>query len=254
MDSLDQLQIDTPEQIALELPLAGIGSRFLAIAIDTLLQTALYVIGGIVLAVLVPAGIVSFSGFPSTIGPALAIFFLFCVYWGYFAIFEALWKGQTPGKKLAGIRVIKESGRPITAFESIARNFLRAVDGLPGIYGVGLVCMMLNQQHRRLGDYVAGTIVVHEKATQDVKPTWNMSKQEPPAAPEIAQISPDDLVLIETYLHRRWDFDADVRIRTAVQIAERIKAKTGIQSEPGQHVDDFLERIARQTRDSARLR
>ncbi len=254
MDSLDQLHIDTPEQIALELPLAGIGSRFLAIALDTLLQTLLYVIGAIVFLVIVPSGTFAIPGVPPTLGPALGIFFLFCVYWGYFAIFEALWKGQTPGKKLAGIRVIKESGRPITAFESIARNFLRAVDGLPGIYGVGLVCMMLNQQHRRLGDFVAGTIVVHEKATEEVKPTWNISKEEAPAAPEIARISSDDLVLIETYLHRRWDFDAEVRIRTAVQIAERIKAKSGLESAPGQHVDDFLEQIARQTRNSARLR
>jgi len=251
---MDQLQIDTPEQIALELPLAGIGSRFLAMVIDTLLQTALYVIGGIAFALLIPLGTLAIPGVPSTLGPALGIFFLFCVYWGYFAAFEAFWKGQTPGKKYAGIRVLKESGRPITVFEAIARNFLRAVDGFPGIYGVGLVTMMLNQQHRRLGDYVAGTIVVHEKGTQDVKPTWNITKEEAPAAPQIAQVTPDDLVLIETYLHRRWDFDPEVRIRTAVQIAERIKAKTGLESAPGQHVDDFLEQIARQTRDSARLR
>ncbi len=254
MDSLDQLQIDTPEQIALELPLAGIGSRFLAIALDTLIQTAIYVIGAIAFFLVLPMGARTIPYVPPTLVPAVGIFLLFGVYWGYFAIFEAVWKGQTPGKKLAGIRVIKESGRPITAFEAIARNFLRAVDGLPGIYGVGLVCMMINKQHRRLGDYVAGTIVVHEKATQEVKPTWNISKEEASAAPEVARVSADDLVLIETYLHRRWDFDADVRIRTAVQIAEKLKAKTGLESAPGQHVDDFLEQIARQTRNSARLR
>lgn len=254
MDSFDQLQIDTPEQIALELPLAGIGSRFLAMAIDTLIQVVLYVIGVIGFFLLLPMGMRSIPYVPPTFAPAVGVFLLFCVYWGYFAIFEALWRGQTPGKKVAGIRVIKESGRPITAFEAIARNFLRAVDGLPFIYGVGLVCMMLNKQHRRLGDYVAGTIVVHEKATEEVKPTWNVSKDEASAAPEIARVTADDLVLIETYLHRRWDFDADVRIRTAVQIAERIKVKTGLESAPGQHVDDFLEQIARQTRNSASLR
>ena len=88
--------------------------------------------------------------------PAVVLIFLFCVYWGYFAFFEIIWKGQTPGKRYAGIRVIKETGRPIDSFEAIGRNLMRAVDGLPGIYGVGLLCMMLNKQNRRLGDFVAG--------------------------------------------------------------------------------------------------
>jgi uncharacterized RDD family membrane protein YckC len=163
----DHLQIDTPEQIALELPLAGIGSRFLGLAIDTLLQIVLYVIGTFVLilagAFLASEGIGRyFRWIPVSWGPAIAILFVFCVYWGYFAFFEIIWKGQTPGKRLAKIRVIKESGRPINAYEAIARNLLRAIDALPGMYGVGIVCMMLNSQNRRIGDYVAGTVVVHE--------------------------------------------------------------------------------------------
>ena len=92
------------------------------------------------------------------------------MYWGYFAFFEAVWRGQTPGKRYVGIRVIKESGRPIDAFEAIGRNLMRGIDGLPGFYGVGLVCMMLNQQHRRLGDFVAGTVVVHENRADEVQP------------------------------------------------------------------------------------
>ena len=62
----------------------------------------------------------------------MAIFIGFAIYWGYFAIFEILWKGQTPGKRFAGIRVIKESGRPINAFEAIGRNLMRAVDVYAG--------------------------------------------------------------------------------------------------------------------------
>jgi uncharacterized RDD family membrane protein YckC len=254
VDSFDQLKIDTPEQIALELPLAGIGSRFLAMAIDTLIQTALYLITAIIFIFTLPVGSSMFMFLPRLIGPALAIFILFAVYWGYFAVFEILWQGQTPGKRFAGIRVIKESGRPINAFEAIGRNLLRAVDGLPGIYGVGLVCMMCNRQSRRLGDFVAGTVVVHEKPTEEVRPSWNTSTETSAATPGLGLLTADELVLIETYLSRRWELDKLVRLNTAIQIAERIKAKTGLQSQPNQHVDDFLEEVARKIRDSGHFR
>jgi hypothetical protein len=115
---------------------------------------------------------------------------------------------------------------------------------------VGLVCMMCNQQSRRLGDFVAGTVVVHEKATEDVRPSWNTSDQVGSSAPGLTQVSPEELVLIETYLHRRWDLDQYVRLNTAVQIADRIQAKTGLQLQPDQHVDDFLEEAAKKIRDS----
>jgi uncharacterized RDD family membrane protein YckC len=254
VDSFDQLKIDTPEQIALELPLAGIGSRFLAIAIDTLIQVALYLLTGLIFLLLIPAGSSLFTFLPKTLGPAIAIFIGFCIYWGYFAVFEVIWKGQTPGKRVAGIRVIKESGRPINAFEAIGRNLMRAVDIMPGIYGVGLVCMMLNRESRRLGDYVAGTVVVHEKPSEQVRPTWNTTAESVTASGGIAQVTPEELVLIETYLSRRFELEPEVRLRTAIQIAERIKAKTGLQPQSHQHVDDFLEEAARKVRDSGSFR
>jgi uncharacterized RDD family membrane protein YckC len=258
MNSFDQLRIDTPEQIALELPLAGIGSRFLALAIDTLIQTVVYLITAIIFIFTMPLGSSVFMFLPKLLGPALAIFILFAVYWGYFAFFEAIWSGQTPGKRYAGIRVIKESGRPINAFEAVGRNLMRAVDGLPGVYGVGLVCMMCNQQSRRLGDFVAGTVVVHEKPTEDVRPSWNTGEnaagQQVASTPGLTQVTPEELVLIETYLHRRWDLDKYVRLNTALQIVERIKAKSGLQPQPHQHVDDFLEEAAKKIRDTGKFR
>jgi len=254
VNSIDQLRIDTPEQIALELPLAGIGSRFLAFAIDTLIQSVVYLITAMIFIFTLPVGSSVLMFLPKLVGPALAIFILFAVYWGYFAFFESIWSGQTPGKRYAGIRVIKESGRPINAFEAVGRNLMRAIDGLPGIYGVGLVCMMCNQQSRRLGDFVAGTVVVHEKPTEDVRPSWDTSSQEISAAPVLAKVAPEELVLIETYLHRRWDLDKFVRVKAAVQIADRIKEKTGLQPEPHQDVDDFLEQAAKKIRDSCEFR
>jgi len=254
MKSVDQLSIDTPEQIALELPLAGIGSRFLALTIDTLIQGAIYLIAGLIFLFTLPAKYSVLRFLPHLMGPAMAVFVGFAVYWGYFAFFETLWKGQTPGKRYAGIRVIKDSGRPINTFEAIGRNLMRAVDGLPGVYGVGVVCMMCNRQSRRLGDFVAGTVVVHEKPTAEVRPSWNTSDREIEAHPGLSQLTPEELVLIETYLHRRWDLNQDVRLNTAIQIADRIKAKTGLQAQPDQHVDDFLEDAARRIRDSGRFR
>lgn len=254
MDSMDQLQIDTPEQIALELPLAGIGSRFLALVIDTLIQFLIYFIGTIIFA-LVTVGSYGFDWLPKSMGPAFFVILVFCVYWGYFALFEVFWKGQTPGKKYAGIRVIKDSGRAINAFEAITRNLMRAVDSLPGFYGVGLATMMLNKQSRRLGDFVAGTIVVHEKLTKEVRPAWTVPTQEQPGlSPELTQVTTDDLILIETYLQRRWDLEPIVRNNAAIQIALRLETKTGLKPDVGQHVDDFLEKVARQVRDSGRLR
>ncbi len=253
VNSFEQLKIDTPEQIALELPLAGIGSRFLAMAIDTLIQFGLYLVAGIVFFLILGLGASVLWYVPSTMGPAIGVFILFAIYWGYFAIFEIIWKGQTPGKRFAGIRVIKESGRPINAFEAIGRNLMRAVDGLPGIYGVGLACMMLNKQSRRLGDFVAGTVVVHEKPTDEVRPTWNTAAESESGSSGMGQVTAEELVLIETYLSRRFELDPEVRLRTAIQIADRIKAKTGLQPQAHQHVDDFLEEAARKVRDRGRF-
>jgi len=277
--STDQLKIDTPEQIALELPLAGIGSRFLGLAIDTLLQWVLY----FVVFLLVLGAVLALSSsenagwhfewIPRSYVLAIAILLMFCIYWGYFAFFEIIWKGQTPGKRVAGLRVIHTSGRPLNAYEAIGRNLLRAIDGFPfPTYGVGIVCMMLNDQHRRLGDYVAGTVVIHDKQTQMVMPEFATARpapgtglQDPLATREgpssadvslshLAQVTSEELVLIETFLQRRFDLDAAVRDHTADQIASRITAKTGLQPGPNESREGFLEIVARQVRDTARLR
>jgi uncharacterized RDD family membrane protein YckC len=260
LESLDRFDIDTPEQIALELPLAGIGSRLLALATDSLLQAAvvlvLFIIGAVISATSYSSVGLGEVGrfFSQTIGAFVLVLVPFCLYWGYFAFFEIIWNGKTPGKRMAGIRVIHQSGRPMTAIECIGRNLMRGVDILPGVYGVGLVCMMCNKQNRRVGDFVAGTIVVHDKTQESVSPTWGNRGASETVQPELRKLAPDDLVLIETYLSRRYEVDTVVRMTTAQRIVAMVTQKTGTPKQPDQRDDDFLESIARQLRDGASFR
>jgi len=257
VQSLDRLDIDTPEQIALELPLAGIGSRFLAIAVDSLLQGVCFI------ALIIIGAFASFSYselasgadrfFSQTVGAITLIVVPFCLYWGYYAFFEIWWQGRTPGKRVAGIRVIHQTGRPMSAIECIGRNLMRGVDFLPGFYAVGLITMMCNAQNRRLGDFVAGTIVVHDKALETVAPSWGEKSASEPAQPELRKLSPDDLVLVETYLSRRYEIDSVMRMTTAQRIVGLIAEKSGVVKPAEQSDDDFLESVARQLRDSATL-
>lgn len=259
MQSLDRLDIDTPEQIALEFPLAGIGSRFLALAVDSLLQiavvAALFIVGAI--AAIGYSDAMNGAGrfFSQTLGAILLVLVPFCLYWGYFAFFEILWQGKTPGKRLAGIRVIHQTGRPMTAVECIGRNLMRGVDILPGIYAAGLVCMMCNKQNRRIGDYLAGTIVVHDKGTEAVASAVSWGSDTDRAQPtEVRNLASNELVLIETYLNRRYQLDYTIRTATAQRIVTMISEKTGAQKPPDQSDDDFLEAVARRLRDTAGFR
>ena len=253
----DRISIDTPEQIALEFPLAGIGSRFMAMALDTLIQVLLYV-AGIFAMVGVAKYAPTFSLWPSwaptSWAPAVLVLFLFCIYWGYFAFFEVIWKGRTPGKRAAGIRAIKESGRALNVYEVIGRNLMRAVDALPFLYGIGIITAMISRKNQRLGDLLVGSIVVHDRKIESVQLEWSSSTEKRVANPQVAAISPEELVLIETYLQRRLSLDVAVRDATALQIATRITAKTGITRPSDQSLDEFLESIAKQMRDTARYR
>ena len=250
MQSTDNLKIETPEQIALELPLAGIGSRFLAIAFDTLLQFIVGVVGILIFAFV---GAFEGAGKGGAWAAALFILLMFCLYWGYFAFFEIIWKGQTPGKRHAGIRVIKDSGRPLNAFEAIARNLMRVIDWLPGMYGVGILTMAINSKNRRLGDYVAGTVVVHDKPTDEISPTWTGGGEVSTGELRVSGIKPEELVLIETYLNRRFEIDPSIRAATVQRIVDMVSSKTGLQVAPGQSQDDFLESVAREVRNNARF-
>lgn len=250
---MDKLTIDTPEQVHLEFVLAGIGSRFMAVFLDTLIQALIFF--GVFLLMLAFALTPIFEGkFPIWV-EAIAIFIFFCIYWGYYALFEIFWKGQTPGKRWAGIRVIKDSGRPINAFEAIARNLMRAVDWLPGMYGAGVVTMLLNEKHRRLGDYVAGTLVVHETSDREPQVFFNTPTSTEFVLPQAAQLTLQEAELIETFLARRLDIPSNVRWQNAQRIAQMVSTRLAIAPEARPTNDEqFLELLVREFRNRAKYR
>ena len=224
----EKLIIETPEQTSIEFPLAGIGSRFLAVLVDSLIQgAAVLVLVLIFVGVGFSIGSASFGGSPSARIwiVALLILFYFLLMYGYFIFFEAVWNGQTPGKRLTHIRVIKDSGQPITAIDSVARNLLRIVDQLPFAYGIGVLCAWISPQSKRLGDYVAGTVVVHEKPLETVAPQWNVTEQAAFHQYGANRLTPDEIALVETFLSRRAALEAGVRYDTAAGILRRIESK-----------------------------
>ena len=246
----DKLTIETPEQTALEFAVAGIGSRFLALAFDTLIQTAVGIVVGI-------GGSMAMSAIALTIPRAaiwtvaFLILFYFSLYFGYFALFEIIWNGQTPGKRKVGIRVIKDSGRPLTPAETIGRNLMRIVDWLPFLYGVGITCAFLNKENKRLGDLVVGSLVVRETSFSELKPVWqNATPASSVAASPLGanRLTPEEFALIDSYLNRRLDLDPHVRFRMADEIFRRISAKLTVPADNTLSVDRLLEALAYERR------
>jgi uncharacterized RDD family membrane protein YckC len=228
-----------------------VGSRFLAFALDTLIQLAVSAVVGI--GMVAYSAWIGFSGSSrSTIWViSLLGLFFFALYFGYFALFEAIWNGQTPGKRVARIRVIKETGRPINPPESLARNLMRLVDQLPAFYATGIVSMVLSRKSKRLGDFVAGTIVIHERSLQDIKPLWQAASGAATFSHGSRNLSPEDFALIEAFLNRRDSLAPDVRYRMADQIVTRIRPQ--ISFAPGDTLtgEKLLEALAQERRSSA---
>jgi len=247
----DKLIIETPEQTLLEFPLAGIGSRFVALALDTILQVAAIIILSLLVVAAAAGGpLLTRSGNQWMIAIALVLFFL--VNFGYFAFFEAVWNGQTPGKRYARLRVMRDNGHPVGAYEAIVRNLLRLIDQVPGIYAVGIVSALLSRQNKRLGDHVAGTVVVHERLLEGMKPVRQTPAQ--PAVYDVARISPEEVQLLETFFYRREGLDTALRHHLASEIAERIGEKLGVPRKARLDSEAFLEAIAEQRRNIGRYR
>jgi uncharacterized RDD family membrane protein YckC len=241
--SQDQfLNIDTPENVVFGYEVAGIGSRFLAAMIDSLLiAIALVVVNFTGLLFTAMLGLSADSVGPSVI---LAIFgfFSFLVFWGYYILFEIIWNGQSPGKRWLRLRVLRVDGTPIAVRDSVIRNLVRIIDFLPLFYGVGLVAMFANRRDRRLGDFAAGTLVVYEESSitlEDLKVDasrlrstgrgfdgeWEVGAAQLP----VEKLSAGDIQLVEDFLLRR--FELRNRESLALQIAHSMYARMDLPPE-----------------------
>jgi uncharacterized RDD family membrane protein YckC len=148
-------EVVTSEKVPFTYRVAGLGSRFLAALVDLGFLLTLLTIG-------LMAGAVLELG-RAGLGMALILLWIFGLLFGYFLFFEWMWLGQTPGKRLLGIRVIQWQGMRITFAQAAVRNLIRLIDVLPGGYGVGFLAAVCNREQRRLGDLAAGTLVVHQE-------------------------------------------------------------------------------------------
>jgi uncharacterized RDD family membrane protein YckC len=214
----DILIIETPERVPLHFALASIGNRFLACAIDHALQVLtiiLMVIGFTVIANYSSVGD-QFTGAPKWV-QAVLIVIVFLIVSSYFAFFEWLWNGQTPGKRWLKLRVIREDGRPVTFWEAAVRNLLRTLDMMPApFYSIGLISVFMSLSDQRVGDMVAGTVVVREReaeapafaqvfASPVSDPALRRSFKPVDFVADLNAITESEIEVVETFLRRRWD-------------------------------------------------
>lgn len=253
----DKIRITTPEYVELEYTISGIGSRFIAMLLDGLIQFGILIIGYLVLAI---------GGFGSTLNDSLSqlrffdsvivavfLLFLFLVFWGYFIFFEVRWNGQTPGKRAAGIRVIRDSGHPIDFRSSLIRNLVRIVDMLPGFYAIGFMVMFFDKHWKRLGDMAAGTMVVQEAKKIDTQPTVQSAASKAldaasysfldnQALLHLSKLSRQDYHVVQRFMDRRPQLDRATEHRLANNIAHSIQSKLEL-SQPISQPVLFLEEI-----------
>lgn len=255
--SIDKLTIETPEQTALDFAVAGIGSRFLAVAYDTVVQILVAFIVGVAGGMIISA-ISSVAPKAAVWGFAILMLFYFFLYFGYYAMFEILWNGQTPGKRKVGLRVIKDSGRPLTVAEAIGRNLMRIVDWLPFFYGVGMATAFLTKGNKRLGDLVVGSLVVRETTLSELKPVWQTASDNASAGGSAAPLGADRLTseefaLIESFLSRRASLDLGVRNRMASDVFQRVKDKLTLPVDNTVSSERILETLSYERRATGRF-
>ena len=166
---------------------------------------------------------------------------------GYFLFFEALWSGQTPGKRSQKLRVIRMDGRPIGWLESAIRNILRAVDILSGIYPVGLIVIFLSSRSQRIGDYAAGTVVIIERRSRVPMDRTRLRSSAKihisDLGTHISTLGPDEYRLIRTFLNRRAEMNPAHRIQLAEDVARRLMERWQLPLNKGIAYESFLEEV-----------
>jgi uncharacterized RDD family membrane protein YckC len=205
----DELQVATPERVAVDLPIAGLGSRAMAYVVDVGLLGAFAMVAYFTLTFFMDpyTAALGLSGLARTLS-LVAVFFGMWIYW---TLLEVLWNGQTLGKRLLRIRVVRSDGSPVTVFASAVRNLVRIVDFLPAGYPVGLITMLVDKRHRRLGDLLAGTVLVRDERI-------DLSRYEQVNS----TMTVNEVEVATSYLARFDQFEPAARLRLGTMLAQRM--------------------------------
>lgn len=231
-DYRQHLEVETPEHVVLDLEVAGVGSRVLAALVDTGILLVTAAAGGGLVAVLSSYGILPSSGAGGAWVAALLIGAGFTLWNGYFILFEGLRAGQTPGKRLVGIRVVQDTGHPITTGSAVIRNLLRIADALPPPYLLGLALIAFHPRGKRLGDLVAGTVVVRDRPA----PATSRAAGAPAEVAVGIPLDDERFRLLARFANRA-DLPPDARDRIAASLAGRFADRP---RPPGATIAEFL--------------
>jgi uncharacterized membrane protein SpoIIM required for sporulation/uncharacterized RDD family membrane protein YckC len=218
-DFRQRLAIETPEHVALDLEIAGVGSRVLAALVDLLLVGAALL--GLALLVGLAGRWIGGAGGP------IYVIVAFLIVYGYFTLFEALAQGRTPGKRRIGIRVVRDTGHAVTFGAAAVRNLLRAADFLPIAYLGGLVLVALHPRGKRLGDMVAGTIVVRDRPAESAPRAAGAERAADAAAEDRSsrfhapELADEEFRLLDQYVARADALPPAARERLAAGLAAR---------------------------------
>ncbi|MEB3181026.1 MAG: RDD family protein [Nostocaceae cyanobacterium] len=253
MHIFNRVKYQTPESVEIDFILAGIGSRAWALIIDYHIL-GLISVGFLYIWATIAEQVVNFweKTFNSDkIGLwllAIALLVNFFLYAGYFVVFETLWQGQTPGKRIAKIRVVRDDGRPVAVQQAVLRALLRPVDDF-FFFLVGMFLIVLTPREKRLGDWVAGTIVIHNhtataRANISIsEPAKSLSDQLLELA-DISALLPDDFAVIREYLLRRGTMAKKAKTDLSLQLAKQVKSVISLQKLPNRVTPDvFLEAV-----------
>ncbi|MEH1901465.1 MAG: RDD family protein [Nostoc sp.] len=247
MRFFNRITFQTPESVELEFILAGIGNRALALLIDyTVLVVTLFVF--FLTWTVFSTQLFNFFDAQNLGIWLIAIFFIiaFAIYISYFVFFETLWFGQTPGKRVAKIRVVRDDGRLIGLQQATLRALLRPFDET---LFIGAFLIMLGSREKRLGDLAAGTIVIQAQ-TPTASATLTISEQAKVLHEQLIQIAdlslllPDDFAVIRDYLQRRGAMSLKARASLSLKLAEQVVAIINLEKLPEAVTPDvFLEAV-----------
>ena len=219
--------IRTPENVAFEYELAGIGARAVAWTIDICIIAMLIVASSIGLSFITAAA--------GQVGQALQFIALFLIQWWYGALMEWGFGGRTVGKMALGLRVVSDRGLRITFLQAAIRNLVRTADFLPVLYGVGGITALVDPYGRRLGDLAAGTLVIVERKTARpaaVLPEserHNSFEMDPAVALAARRITPPEREVLIALSLRREELPLRVRHELFEQLANHLSARLGVE-------------------------